>query len=218
MIRDIAVFGVGGFGREVLTLINDINAVSPSFRVIGFFDDGKEKGELIHGLPVLGSTDDINKWESELCLAVSVGNPLTKRKIVERITNPNVSYPTIIHPNVVMGSSDYCSIGRGCIICAGCVLTTDFHLGDFVVLNLCCTVGHDVIIKDYSAFMPSCNISGEVTVGECVYCGTGVKIINQTSIGEQSIIGAGAVVTKPIPPFCTAVGIPAVPIKYHNRL
>ncbi len=49
-----------------------------------------------------------------------------------------------------------------------------------------------------------------------MYCGTGVKIVNQTSVGEYSIIGAGAVITKAIPAKCTAVGIPAKPIKFHK--
>ena len=47
--------------------------------------------------------------------------------------------------------------------------------------------GHDTIIKDYSAFIPSVNISGEVTVGEGVYVGTGAKIINQLEIGEYIV-------------------------------
>ncbi len=55
---------------------------------------------------------------------------------------------------------------------------------------------------DYSAFMPSVNISGEVNVGKEVYVGTGAKIINQINIGEQTIIGAGAVVAKDLPARC----------------
>lgn len=35
-MKDIAIFGVGGFGREVLTLIQDINKVEPTWNVIGF--------------------------------------------------------------------------------------------------------------------------------------------------------------------------------------
>ena len=61
--------------------------------------------------------------------------------------------------------------------------------------------------------MPTVNISGEVLMEECVYVGTGAKIINQINIGSNSIIGAGAVVTKDIPPNSTAVGIPAKPLR-----
>ena len=42
---------------------------------------------------------------------------------------------------------------------------------------------------------------------------SGAKIINQTTIGEYATIGAGAVVTKPIPGHCTAVGVPARVVK-----
>ena len=64
--------------------------------------------------------------------------------------------------------------------------------------------------------MPTCNISGEVNIAEGVYCGTGAKIINLTSIGEHTIVGAGAVVAKPLPANCIAVGVPAKPIKFNE--
>ena len=64
--------------------------------------------------------------------------------------------------------------------------------------------------------MPTCNISGEVKINDCVYCGTGVKIINQLEIGENSVIGAGAVVTASQPNNCTIVGIPAKVIKRNK--
>jgi acetyltransferase-like isoleucine patch superfamily enzyme len=35
-------------------------------------------------------------------------------------------------------------------------------------------------------------------------------------IGEETIIGAGAVVAKSLPAKCTAVGIPAKPVKLHT--
>ena len=79
-----------------------------------------------------------------------------------------------------------------------------------------CTVGHDTIIGNYSSFMPSVNISGEVKINEGVYVGTGAKIINQIEIGGQTIVGAGAVVARTLPSRCTAVGIPAKVIKYHE--
>lgn len=98
------------------------------------------------------------------------------------------------------------------------MITTNIRIGDFVVLNLQCTVGHDSIIKDYSSLMPSVNVSGEVTIGECVLVGTGATIINQLEIGEHTIVGAGAVVTKSLPAYCTEVGVPAKPIKFHESL
>ena len=163
-LKDIAIFGVGGFGREVLTLIRDINRKEPTYCFIGFFDDGHQTGEMINGFPVLGKTEDLNQWESELAIAISIGNPSVKKRVVNKITNPKVSYPTLIHPSTLIGAPEYLNVGKGCIICAGNMITTNIEIGDFVVLNLGCTVGHDTVIKDYAAFMPSCNISGEVRI------------------------------------------------------
>ena len=52
-----------------------------------------------------------------------------------------------------------------------------------------------------------------MNVGECVYVGTGAKIINQIEIGQNTIIGAGVVVARSLPADCTAVGVPAKVIK-----
>lgn len=208
-MKDIAIFGVGGFGREVLTLIQDINRVSKEYNILGFFDDGHDKGEMVNGYPVLGKMDELNQWSRELCLAVSIGNPKVKKAVIDRIVNPHVSYPTLIHPSVLIGDKKYVEIGQGCIICAGNIITTNIRVGNYVIMNLSCTTGHDSIIGDYSAFMPSVNISGEVKVGDGVYVGTGVKIINQVEIGAYATIGAGAVVVRNVPGDCTAVGVPA---------
>lgn len=215
-MKDIAIFGVGGFGREVLALIKDINKVEPTWNIVGFFDDGYEKGLIIIGYPTLGTSADLNKWETPISVAISIGNPVIKKKILDKITNPLVDYPTLIHPTVWIGDSEFVEMGKGCIICAGNLITTNIKIGDFVILNLGCTVGHDTIIKKYSAFMPSVNISGEVIIDEGVYVGTGAKIINQLEIGDYTVVGAGAVVSKTLPSHCTAVGVPAKPIKYHK--
>ena len=75
-----------------------------------------------------------------------------------------------------------------------------------MILNLGCTVGHDMVIKTYVAFMPLVNVYGETIIGEGMYVGIGAKIINQFEIGEYTIVGVGAVVSKTLPAKCTAVG------------
>ena len=215
-MKKIAVYGAGGFGREVKMLIDQINAVTMTYEFVGYFDDGVEKGTMVNGFPVLGGKDELNAYTEPLCVAFAVGNPATKKKIIANILNGKVSYPTLIHPNVLIGNDDV-TIGDGCIICAGCIITINIKIGRFVILNLACTVGHDTIIEDYASFMPGVNISGEVLIKEGVYVGTGAKIINQLDIGRYTIVGAGAVVSKTLPDECTAVGIPAKAIKFHNQ-
>lgn len=154
--------------------------------------------------------------EFSIVNAVAIGDPKTKKKIVESITNSNIDFPNIIQPNVLIGD-DSVSLGKGNIICARVIITVNIQIDDFVILNLSCTVGHDTVINSYSSFMPSINVPGEVHIEEGVYVGIGAKIINQLSIGQYTIVGAGAVVSKSLPEKCTAVGIPAKPIKFHEQ-
>jgi len=217
-MKKIAIFGAGGFGREVKTIIDAINIRTPkTFEFIGFFDDNIAKHEVINGFPVLGGIAELNQFKEELNVAVSIADPLIKKNIINSIKPKNIYYPNLIHPSVLI-SDESVEIGIGNIICAQTILTCNIKIGDFIILNLMCTVGHDTTIQSYSSFMPSVNISGEVMVGEGVYVGTGAKIINQLEIGEFTTVGAGAVVAKSLPAFCTAVGIPAKPIKFHNHL
>lgn len=212
IMRKIAIFGAGGFGREVKMLIDQINDRSMQWDFIGFFDDGVVKGETLNGYQVLGDSQDLLVWQDTLAVVFAIGNPIIKKKVVEKITaNSNLSFPKLIHPNCQIGK-DSVSIGEGAIITAGVVITVNISIGNHVILNLTTTVGHDTIIKDYCSIMPGVNISGEVQLGECVYVGTGAKIINQLAIGDRAIIGAGAVVSKSIASGVTAVGIPAKPL------
>lgn len=214
-MKKIAIIGAGGFGREVKMLIDQINAVEKKYEFIGFYDDGKEVGTIINGFPVLGKVVDLNKINEICYIVLALGNPAYKRNVVELINNANVIFETLIHPSVLIGN-DEVKIGRGTVICAGNIITCNIEIKDFVTINLSCTIGHDTILEDYVSLMPGINVSGEVILKEGVYVGTGAKIINQLEIGANTTVGAGAVVSKSLPENCTAVGIPAKPIKFHS--
>lgn len=213
-MEKIIIVGAGGFGREVKMLIDQINHNHKKYELIGFVDDSLKKGTIINGIEVIGSTEELNLINFHVNLVIAIGNPLVKKKIIESINSDFFDFPTLIHPSVFIGN-DNVYIGKGCIICAGCLITVNIEIQDFIILNLMCTVGHDTKIGSYSSFMPSVNISGDVEINDCVYVGTGAKIINQLTIGESAIIGAGAVVIKSIPANCTALGMPARPIKIN---
>lgn len=212
-MKDIVIIGAGGFGREVAWLIEEINKEKPTWNIIGFVDDNEEvQGESFNGYKVIGTIDWLKKQKVNVVSAI--GDPITKKKVFDRLGNSENSYPVLIHPNVVCSNS--VCIGEGTIICAGNILTVNINIGKHVIVNLDCTIGHDAIVGDYSTILPSVNISGLSKIGECVSMGTGAAVIQGINIGENSIVGAGAVVVKDLPENCTAVGAPAKPIKYHD--
>lgn len=213
-MKKIAIIGAGGFGRELKMLIDQINEVEQQYEILGFYDDDKTLPKSINGVPFLGDIDELIKRKDTISLGLGIGIPEVKNKIIERLKESVFDFPVLIHPSAIVGK-DEVFIGRGTVICAGCIITCNIDIKEFVTLNLSSTVGHDTVINNYASFMPSVNISGEVIIHKNVYVGTGAKIINQLVIGENTIVGAGAVVSKTLPANCTAVGIPAKPIKFH---
>lgn len=217
MMEKIAIIGAGGLGREILSLIKQINEKERQYTIIGFFDDGIQKGTFVHGYPILGSIQELNEWEEGLSIAFGIGNAQLKENIYRRITSKKIKYPTLIHPSVIIQDPDSVSISKGSIICAGTIITCDVVLENFVFIDYGCTIGHDAKIKSFCSFMPSVNISGDTNIGECVYIGTGAQIINQIDIEDYVTVGAGSVVIENLPKGVTAVGVPAKVIKYKEE-
>lgn len=198
-MKDIAIFGAGGFGREVACLIKIINEHNPTWNLIGFFDDGKLADvEVIHSKKVIGGIDALNNWTKELAIVIAIGNPNVVKAIVERIKNPNIFFPNIIHPQVNFSDKESFTIGRGNIIQRDCSFSCNVTLGDFNTLNSSVVFGHDDNVGSFNSFMPAIRISGEVRIGDCNFFGVGSIVLQQIIIGNNIRLGAGSVLmTKP---------------------
>ena len=215
-MKDLIIFGASGFGREVAWVVEKVNKVSPTWNLLGFMDDADHiQGTEINGHRILGKTADIGKYP-DAYFVVAVGASRTREKIVSNMKaiNPFVKFATVIDPSVEM--SDLVIIGEGTIICAHTIITVNIEIGSHVIINLDCTVGHDAVLHDFVTLYPSVNVSGITNIGHAVELGTGMQIIQGKTVGEYSIVGAGAVVVRDIPAKCTAVGNPAKPIKFFE--
>ena len=215
-MKDLIIFGASGFGREVAWAVERINKVYPTWNLLGFIDDNENlQGAEINGYKVLGKTGDVSKY-ADAYFVCAVGASKVREKIVNkmRAINPSIKFGTIIDPSVEM--SELVDIGEGTIICAHTIITVNITIGNHVIINLDCTIGHDAIVKDFVTLYPSVNVSGITNIGHAVELGTGLQIIQGKSVGDYSIVGAGAVITKDIPAKCTAVGSPAKPIKFEG--
>jgi sugar O-acyltransferase (sialic acid O-acetyltransferase NeuD family) len=214
MTQPLVIYGAGGFAREVLQIVLDINAASatPVWEPLGFVVDSAFAGaESVHGLAVLDGPDWLQKNPAAF-VVIAIGAPAAKRRIADEVkaTSGN-PFASLVHPRAWMGRN--VQIGQGAIVCAGCLVTTDIRIGDHVHVNIGCTIGHDAELQDFVTLNPSVKVSGNVRIGTGSEIGTGSILIPHANVGEWSIVGAGALVTKPLPGNVTAVGSPAKAIK-----
>lgn len=215
-MKNLYIIGAGGFGREVAWLVERINSACEEWNLKGFIDDNESIHNITEGgYKVLGGCDYLIELEEDAWVCCAVGNAVVREKIIAKLSNyKHIKWAILIDPSVI--KSEKVEIGEGTIICAGTILTVDLKIGNHVIINLDCTIGHDDIIEDFVTIYPSVNVSGNVFVGRNVELGTGTQIIQGKRIGRYTIVGAGSVVVKDLPEKCTAVGSPAKPIKYHD--
>lgn len=216
-MKKLVIVGAGGFGREVMWQLTKESVQGKYYDILGYVDDDyKLEGKIIDNYPVIGNIEWLKNYPDEIAAVICIGNSCIRKNIYERIVeNSKIEFPSIITEDVKY--SDTVTFGKGCIICLSNILTVNIKLGDFVISNLDCTIGHDVVIDDFVTLYPSVNVSGNVHIGMCSEIGTGSNIIQGKDIGKNVIVGAGSVVVKDIPEFCTAVGTPARPIKFHKK-
>lgn len=212
-LEPIAILGSGGHAREILHLLETINARRPRFEILGFLDsDSQRHGRIVNDVAVLGDVDWIEKsGEDRASVVFGINAPRIKRRLTGELRSLGVDFPTVVHPDVQVGR--WVELGRGVVVTAGCVMTCNIELGQMVCLNRQVGVGHDVKIGEFSTINPHVVLSGNVTVGPGCEVGTNAAVIQGLTIGEGSIIGAGAAVIRDTPANTTAVGNPSKPIK-----
>lgn len=211
-MKDIAVYGAGGFGREVACLIRIINESlpEPRWNLIGFFDDNDTlKGTANEYGEILGGIKELNEWPAPIDIAIAIGNPQVVKKVAERIVNPLVEFPNVIAPSVHWLDENNVKLGKGNIICSGCLISCNVEIGDFNILNGFIPVGHDARIGNYNVIMPSCNISGGVVFGECNFMGVKSAVLQYLKIGNNVKIGAGSILMRNAKDGYLYAGVPA---------
>lgn len=214
-MKDIAIYGAGGFGREIACLLKRINReANGNWNLIGFFDDGITAGSKNEYGEVLGNIDTLNSWDRPLSLAFAIGSPKAVAAIHSKISNSNIDYPNILAPDTLFLDKDNVRMGIGNVFCSRCLISCNVAIGDFNTFNGYITVGHDTVIGNYNSIMPAVKISGGVKIGLKNFIGVNSVILQYKSIGNETTIGAGAVVLRNTVDGNTYIGNPATKVKY----
>ena len=209
MTRGVILYGASELGRDVASMGPALLDRWQGPTLHGFVDDRPQlHGTKILDLPVFGGGEWLDSEEARgMEVAITIGDPAVRRRIAERLAAKGVRFTTLVHPTVV--TTPWVVLGEGTIVLANCSFTADIRIGRHVVFNPGCTVAHDVVVGDYAYLSPSVDLAGKAVIEDSCHLGTGVVVIPSCRVGARSVIGAGAVVVRDIPPDVTAVGVPA---------
>lgn len=133
--------------------------------------------------------------------------------------NSNIWQFCVVLPNAI--------IGDNCNICSHCLIENDVVIGNNVTIKSGVQIWDAIYIEDNVFIGPNVTFSNDkkprskqypeqysqTTVKRNASIGANATILPGITIGEFAMIGAGAVVTKNVPPYVTVIGNPAREIK-----
>lgn len=195
-MEKIAIYGAGGFGREIACLINSINSINRKWEFIGFIDDGLPIGYSNRFGKVLGDLGTLNSYQEKIAIAISIASPDSLIRLTKKIVNPKVWYPNLIAPDVKFHDHASFNIGLGNILFFSCRISCDVKIGNFNILNSLVSLGHDVTVGSRNVFNPTVRISGDCTVGNDNFFGIQSIVLQGLKIGDKTRVGASSVVMK----------------------
>lgn len=196
MKEKIYIIGAGGLGREMAATLSCFKEDS-NYKLIGFIDDNQPVGKIINNLKVLGGIEFLKSIDSASVL-LGIGNSTIREQIYLSLSEHNISFPTIIHPNASIHAKEFVTIEKGCYISDGCILTTNISIGKFTYLLPGVTLSHDTTIGEFCMLMPGVRISSGATIGNSVTIGTGSIIAKPVSICDGAVIPPGSIITTNI--------------------
>jgi sugar O-acyltransferase (sialic acid O-acetyltransferase NeuD family) len=211
-MKQFAVYGASGLGREVLPLIRQqLQQTEDQPWNLVFVDDYPEVPEVnAHRVMTYAEWLAEPAQSRHICLAIA--NGAVREKLAARCTADNVAFLEVIATNVVV--MDEVELGLGALLSPFVTLTSNIRIGQQFHANIYSYVAHDCVIGDFVTFAPGVHCNGNVVIEDHAYIGAGA-ILRQGKpgeplvIGRGAVVGMGAVVTRNVAPGTTVVGNPA---------
>lgn len=206
-MKDLLIIGAGGYGREVLQWIKDINRETDQWHILGFLDDNLK---ALDGIPceysIVGTIKD---WQptAEQVFVLAIARPDLKRKVTGIIEGRGGEFVSVIHPRAIIG--EHTTIGRGVVIYPYAKLMPNSAIGDFSTMLDDAAVGHDARVGSYTTLCGSVGINGGVQVGDDVFVGSHAVVVPYLKIGDGAYVGIGSVVIMNVKAQTRVFGNPA---------
>ncbi len=203
-MASLLIFGAGGHGRVVADaarLAGQWSAIVASDR-----DPARCRGELLAGIALLQPDGALATAQA---VHVAIGNAASREKEVAALAAGVLA--TVVHPQATVSSQ--ASLSPGCFIAAQAVVAPLAGLGRSVIVNHGAVVDHDATVGDFSHIAPRAALGGRVQVGRRVLIGSGACVLSGLRVGDDVVVGAGAVVCDHLDEPGVYAGVPARRLK-----
>ncbi|WP_161499247.1 NeuD/PglB/VioB family sugar acetyltransferase [Flavipsychrobacter stenotrophus] len=208
MKSNIVLFGGGNHLQYSLDIIER----EGKYNVVGIIDSVQPIGAILFGYKVIGRQENLSVLITEYGFdagLITVGDNWIRMAIHDAIIEqlPNFRFVNALHPSVIIGNN--VQMGTGIIAMAGCIFNPGAKVGDFTFFATGAQIEHDCEIGDYASISAGTILGGHVKIGKFSAVTLNVTVVDRLTIGENTVVGAGSLVTKSLPDNVLAYGMPA---------
>ena len=209
------IIGAGTYGEVYLAYLQEAGV-----NVVGFLDDDpKFVGQSVGGIPVLGGVSrliDLKETENVEAVYCPLGNNKLRVKFLTMSTKLGYETPNYVHPSVVV--SPHVKMGKGVYILLGTTIMPYADIKDYVMISMGVHLAHHTILEEGVFLSTGCNFGASIHAHKYAYCGISSTIMTgMHELGEDCLIGAGAVVIKDVPDRAVMAGVPAKLLRMKEK-
>lgn len=207
MKKKTIIIGAGTYGQVYAEYLKE------EYEILAFYDDDENIIQsTINNIIVVGKVKEAFDLDKDTAVFVPIGNNAVRVKILKEFENRGFSIPSFIHPEAIV--HDSVSIGKAVYILPGTNIMPLSKIGDYCMISMAVNIAHHTVLEEGCFFSQGTNIGASIHFGNWAYVGIGATVMTGVKkVGENSLIGAGAVIIRDVPDGATVVGNPGRVIK-----
>jgi sugar O-acyltransferase (sialic acid O-acetyltransferase NeuD family) len=216
-LLQIVVLGAGGDALVIAESIIQAQLAGAPVKLAGFLDD-KLVGEELYGERVLGGLDDWPRLDSAIRFVPAiqkVKDAMRRAERIEAMGMPAERWITVIHPRAAVSSDAV--IGHGAFIASCATVQPESRIGAFASLRAGAMLGHHCEVEDHAYVGPNAVMCGRSALKRGAHLGPGAVLLESKVMGEFSVAGIGAAVTKNVAAHTIVFGNPAKRVGFIRR-
>ena len=192
----LGVFGAGGFGREVLETVKQIQLKEDRWEKVIFIDDVTTE-ERVNGVEVVKYRQFKENYGVDSArIFIAIGEPSSRYKLWQLLKADGYTLETIIHPNVWI--PDTTKIGEGSYIGGNAFVSCNVTIGDNSLFMPCASIGHDSVVGNHCVCSDMSNIAGNCLISDYCFLGLNSVIKEKVFIARWTIVSLGSAVLRDI--------------------
>lgn len=208
------ILGAGTYAEVYLSYLREFS----NHTVVGFLDDNPDLlNKEVQSIPVLGDTRMMPQLAQQGIEGVfcPIGDNESRVRLLTQARDAGLQTPSFIHPS--SNVSRDVNLGRTVYILAGTTIMPYATLEDGVMVSTMVSIAHHAVLREGVFASMACKIGAGIDVGRCAFLGIGCALMTGIkAIGENSLVGIGAVAIRDVPPHAVVAGVPAKVLRYQD--